>query len=600
LHYLGRLGEERVCKAANYLRREQLAKGGWAIYRGGPADVSASVKAYFVLKLLGDAPDAPHMAKARRAILEMGGLDACNSYTKLYLSIFCQFDWDDAPTVPPEIVLFPTWFPFHIYRMSAWTRAIVVPLSIMWALKPQCQVPEHATISELRTSGPPQASPVLGGEGGRLWAAFFRLIDGFYKLLERLRLRPFRRLALERAERWVLDRLVKSDGVGAIFPPIVNTIYALDMLGYSHDDPVFESQVRELEKLEIEEGDTLRVQPCFSPVWDTSQALNALLEAELPADHSALMRAARWLLDREVQSVGDWKVNNPGGEVGGWYFEYANESYPDCDDTAEVLTALQKARFPAADRERAEQAKQRGLKWLLSMQNRDGGWASFDKGCDQQYLTYIPFADHNAMIDPSTSDITARVLETLACYGFGRSSPVVRKAVEFLLREQEPDGSWYGRWGCNYLYGTWLALWGLKAIGEDATREWGRRAASWLRSCQNPDGGWGELPSSYDDPSLKGQGPSSASQTSWALMGLFAAGDFTSQSVERGLAYLMAAQQEDGGWQEELWTGTGFPRVFYLRYHYYCLYFPLLALATYERWVRTGADPTPAVGPRPV
>ncbi len=598
LHYLGRAQGERLAKAANYLRRGQLAKGGWAIYPGGPSDVSASVKAYLVLKLLGDEPDAPHMVKARKRILELGGVDACNSYTKLYLSIFGQYDWEEAPAVPPEIVLFPTWFPFNLYQMSSWTRAIVVPLSIMWALKPSCELPEHARISELRRGGPRKVRPLLGCNRGKVWARFFCLVDSLFHVLERRKLRPLRHLALRRAERWVLDRLVKSDGVGAIFPPIINTIYALDVLGYSHDHPVFQSQLRELEKLEIEEGDTLRVQPCFSAVWDTSQALNALLEADLPADHPALVEAGRWLLDREVKSVGDWKINNPRATVGGWYFEYANEFYPDCDDTAEVLTTLQKVRFPERDLERVEQAKQRGLRWLLSMQNRDGGWASFDKGCDKEYLTYIPFADHNAMIDPSTSDITARVLETLSCYGFDRTSPQVQKAVQYLLREQEPDGSWYGRWGCNYLYGTWLALWGLEAIGEDTGQPWALRAAQWNRECQNPDGGWGELPTSYDDPSLKGQGPSTASQTSWALMGLFAAGDFTSQSVERGLAYLMATQQKDGGWKEEPWTGTGFPKIFYLRYHYYCLYFPLLALATYERWLRTGAGQAAAFGPR--
>ena len=600
LHYLGRMQEERAAKAANYLRNKQLTDGGWAIYPGGPADVSASVKAYFVLKLAGDDVDTPHMIRAREKILELGGLDACNSYTKLYLSIFGQYDWEDAPAVPPEIVLFPTWFPFNLYQVSAWTRAIVVPLSVMWALKPRCVVPEHANISELRRSGARRTRPVLSCNKGKAWARFFCLVDSLVHLLERRGIRPLRRRALKRAERWILDRLVNSDGVGAIFPPIINTVYALDVLGYSHDDPVFRSQVEELEKLELEEAETLRIQPCLSAVWDTAQALNALAETDLPSDHAALERAGCWLTDREVRSAGDWKVSNPQGETGGWYFEYANEFYPDCDDTAEVLTALQKVRFPADDVERVEEAKRRGLGWLLSMQNRDGGWASFDKGCDRQYLTYIPFADHNAMIDPSTSDITARVLETLACYGFDRSSPVVRKAVQFVLRQQEPDGSWYGRWGCNYIYGTWLALWGLEAIGEDISEEWGRRAVDWVRDCQNPDGGWGELPSSYDDPSLKGMGPSTASQTAWALMSLFAAGDFTSESVDRGFDYLLDTQQPDGDWQEECWTGTGFPKVFYLCYHYYRLYFPLLALTTYERWLRTGAGPAPVVGPKPV
>ncbi len=584
LHYLGRGGEERVRKAARHLRRLQTTSGGWTIFPGGAPEVSCTVKAYFALKLVGDDPGAPHMRRARHTIRELGGLDACNSFTKLYLSVFGQYDWEQAPAVPPEIVLLPRWFPFNIYEMSSWSRAIVVPLSIIWATKPHRAVPEHAAIGELRTGARREAfHPAVGAGRGRIWASFFRAVDRGIKLLERLRLLPLRRLALRRAERWILERLPESDGLGAIFPPIVNTLMALDCLGYDLENPVFRSQVRELEKLEIEEGDTLRVQPCKSPVWDTALALSALAEAVLPPEHAALRAAALWLLEREVRRPGDWRVKAPRAPVGGWYFEYANEFYPDCDDTAQVLTGLAQIDLPPAEREREREVSGRALEWLLAMQNRDGGWSSFDRDCDRTFLTYIPFADHNAMIDPSTVDITSRVLEALSLRGFDSSSPAVRRAVRFVLDEQEPDGSWFGRWGCNYIYGTWLALRGLTAAGEDPAADWGRRAVGWLRRHQNLDGGWGELPTSYDDPAQRGRGPSTAAQTAWALLGLFAARDFESESVRRGVRYLLDSQREDGSWQDAHWTGTGFPKVFYLCYHYYALYFPLWALATYHR-----------------
>ena len=594
MHYLGRGDEPKTRKAAAYLRQRQLPDGGWALYPDGPADLNGSVKAYFVLKLLGEEPDSPEMQRARAKILELGGLEACNSYTKIYLSIFGQYEWSEAPAVPPEIVLLPRWFPFNLYEMSAWSRAIVVPLSIVWALKPSCPVPEGAMIDELRAGGGRPAGPALGGDRGRLWARFFLLVDALIKRCEELGLTPLRRFAIERAERWILDRLEKSDGLGAIFPPIVNTLYALDCLGTEHDDPVFVSQLDELERLEIEEETTLRLQPCLSPVWDTCQAMSALSEAGLAADDPALARSAAWLIEREVRETGDWKVKNPAGEPGGWYFEYANEWYPDCDDTAEVLSALSRLELPGELGERAEGASRRALDWLLTMQNADGGWASFDRGCDKEWLTYIPFADHNAMIDPSTTDITARVVLALADLSVDRQGPEVRRAVEFLLAEQEPDGSWYGRWGCNYLYGTWLALSALEAIGEPMRAPWAVRAAEWIRSCQNADGGWGELPASYADPSLKGQGPSTPAQTAWALMGLLACGDHASEAVTAGIDHLLTSQREDGGWHSPHWTGTGFPEVFYLNYHYYDLYFPARALGLYLR--RREQGPTAAWG----
>jgi squalene-hopene/tetraprenyl-beta-curcumene cyclase len=578
MHFIGRLDSDKVRKAANYIREKQLPDGGWAIYEGGPAEVSASAKAYFVLKLLGDAPDAPHMRRARQVIRRLGGLDATNSFTRIYLAIFGQYPWERCPAVPPEIILLPLSAPINLYEMSSWSRGIVVPLAIIWGIKPSCAVPESAGIRELMLDNPPSTNARRG-----FWKTFFKTTDATLKLIERRGWQPSRDKALKACEQWMLDHFEKSDGIGAIFPPIINSIIALRCLGYTNDHPMTAAQIHELEKLEIEEGDTLRVAPCYSPVWDTALALNAMIESGVPADHPDVVKAAEWILDKEVKEVGDWKVKNPEGEPGGWYFEYANEYYPDVDDTFQVLTSLSKVRFPDMARERRKrEAMERALKWTLTMQNKDGGWASFDRDCDEQFLTQIPFADHNAMIDPSTADITGRGLETLASLGFKVDHPMVQRAMAYLAKEQERDGTWFGRWGVNYIYGTWLALTGLKAIGEDMWEPKYQAAGAWLRSIQNADGGWGESPNTYDDPSLKGQGASTPSQTAWALMGLMATGD-DSNGLHRGVEYLLKTQLADGSWKDASWTGTGFPTVFYLRYHLYAVYFPLLALGTYAK-----------------
>jgi squalene-hopene/tetraprenyl-beta-curcumene cyclase len=600
LHLLGRTGELRVKKAAEHLRRKQLREGGWAIYEGGPAEVSASVKAYFALKLAGDEPDAPHMARARQIIRRLGGIEATNSFTRIYLSIFGQWDWEDCPAVPPELVLLPDWFPFNLYKMSSWSRTIVVPLAVIWAHRPSCKVPQRAGIAELRTGVTP-ARKSCSSSREVFWGMFFTVVDRLLKAVEDTSLLPWRKKALEVCEKWIHDRLVKSDGLGAIFPPIINTIIAFRSLGYALDDPRLVAQVKELEELELEDEDTLHVQPCFSPVWDTAIAIVGLRASGVAADDPAIQRAAQWLLDREVRAAGDWKVRNPEGEPGGWYFEYANEFYPDTDDTAEVLTALAEARFPgeAEDKSRAE-AIERGRRWMLTMQNRDGGWGAFDKGCDNEIFTLIPFADHNAMIDPSCEDITGRALEAFHNMGDRPDHPAVKNAVAFLQGTQEPDGTWYGRWGCNYLYGTWLVLRGLHAAGVDLSAERYQRAGKWIRAHQNADGGWGELPRSYEDPATKGIGPSTPSQTAWALMALFALGDTSSEGVRRGIDYLLRVQQYDGSWKDAHWTGTGFPKVFYLRYHLYATYFPLWTLSLYGRYTvserpgSSAADRAPA------
>lgn len=577
MHFLGRSGEAKVRKAGSYLLATQMDGGGWSTYPGGPTDVNPTVKAYFALKLLGERPAAPHMTRARDEARRLGGLDACNSFTRIYLAIFGQYPWEDCPAVPPELILFPTWFPFNVYAMSAWSRAIVVPLSMIWALKPSCPVAPWAGIEELRVEG---ARRARGGRGA--WASLFHGVDIALKAAERVRLRPLRRLAMQRAEAWIRRRLEASDGLGAIFPPIINTIIAFRALGVTPDNPTLAGQIQALEKLEIEEGETLRVRPCFSPVWDTALALDALVESGVAADDPRLRRAAGWVMRHEVRRPGDWQVGCQGTEPGGWYFEYANEFYPDCDDTAQVITSLSKVDLAAGDRGRRDRQIARATRWLSAMQCENGGWASFDRDCDRELLTAIPFADHNAMIDPPTVDITARVIEALIRTGASPTSPTVRRGIAFLLAEQEPDGSWFGRWGCNYLYGTWLALSALQCVGEDMRAPWARMAREWLLSCQNADGGWGELPSSYSDPRAKGQGPSTASQTAWALLGLIAAGATDSTAARHGVLYLLDRQQADGGWRDAFWTGTGFPKVFYLKYHLYATYFPLLALA---RWL---------------
>jgi squalene-hopene/tetraprenyl-beta-curcumene cyclase len=592
LHFLGRSHEERFRKAAEYLRRQQLPDGGWPIYEAGPTDLSASVKAYFALKMAGDSPDAPHMARAREHILAMGGIDSCNSFTKIYLSIFRQYDWRKCPAVPPELILLPDWFVFNIYKMSYWSRCIIVPLSIIWAFQPTCEVP--VSIGEL-LAPLTLPSPRKRGEGGaelrvrgreRFWRAFFNTLDVVLKMIEAIPIKPFRRRALERATQWVIAHLDKSDGLGAIFPPIINTVFAFRALGYPAEHPVIQSQLRALQSLEIEEEGALRLQPCFSAIWDTALAVHILRESGAAADDPSVLAGARWLLGKQVTTIGDWKRNNPEGEAGGWFFQYANEFYPDTDDTSEVLLALASTRFPDAEEERGRQeGVERGLAWQLTMQNRDGGWGAFDKECNNEVFTFIPFADHNAMIDPSCEDITGRTLEALIDLGFDAQHPAVRGAVRFLHDTQDFSGTWFGRWGCNYIYGTFLALRGLAAVDPNGHDTRFDRAARWVIEKQNPDGGWGEMPHSYVDPMLKGVGPSIPSQTAWAILALIAAGKADSESARRGAQFLLKNQGEDGAWRDDYWNATGFPKVFYLRYMLYATYFPLWALSEYRQAV---------------
>lgn len=601
MYFLKKVDKNKLRKLSNYIKSKQLADGGWNIYQGGPAEITATVKAYFALKLAGYSQDEPFMRRAKDRIFALGGITKINTFAKIYLSIFDQYNWDGTPLILPEVIFFPKWFYFNIYEMSSWSRAILVPLSIISVKKPRVDIPKGCYLDELYPDGRDRTDYSLKGDKYPFtWRNLFLFINDLLKVLERNPLKPLRGPAIKKAERWMIDHFEKSEGLGAIFPAMVNAVFALKTLGYEDDDPLVIKAIKELEAFEIHDDDAIRVQPCFSPIWDTAIVIIALIESGLRSDHPALQKATQWLLDKEVRSYGDWSIKNRDAKPGGWYFEFLNEFYPDVDDTAMVLLALRRA---SHSNEHAKNAAiERGFDWMVSMQCKDGGFASFDKDNTHTLFTKVPFADHNAMIDPPSSDITARILEAMGLLGHDLDNPVAKRAFHFLRKEQEEDGSWYGRWGVNYIYGTWQALRGLKAIGEDMKKEYCKKAASWVKSVQHADGGWGETCLSYDDPSRKGIGPSTPSQTAWALMGLFASGDAdaalfedappalrvgsaASEAVRRGLNYLLANQREDGSWNEDAFTGTGFPKVFYLNYHMYKDYFPLLALAEYKKMV---------------
>ncbi|MEE9137010.1 MAG: squalene--hopene cyclase [candidate division NC10 bacterium] len=578
--FLGRVDQDLERKAANYLRAKQLPDGGWDLFPGSPSDISATVKAYFALKLVGHGPDEPFMAKARENILAKGGVTKANVFTKITLALFGQYDWRGIPAMPIEIMLLPRQSYFNIYEVSYWSRTVIVPLCILMDLKPVCRIPEAARIDELYVPSRAEADLRFPLSDQLIsWKNFFIGLDRLLPNLENWAPRPFRARARQRALAWTLTRMGPG-GLGGIYPAMANAVMALHTLGYSEDHPKMAEGWKEIELLGIEEADTFRMQPCFAPIWDTSLAMNALVESGLPGNHPALLNAAAWLVQGQILRRGDWQVKRPNLPAGGWPFQFRNDFYPDTDDTAMVLMALKKVRLP--DRTDIRQVIKVGLGWFLGMQSESGGWGSFDADNTRFLLNHIPFADHGALLDPPTEDLAGRGLETLGTYGETAAHPEAARALAFIKETQCADGSWYGRWGVNYIYGTWSVLRGLQAIGENMNAPYVRRAVRWLEEHQNVDGGWGETLLSYADPALAGKGESIPSQTAWALLGLLAAGEARSPAVARGIRYLVETQRPDGSWDDPRWNGTGFPRIFFLKYHLYPVYFPLWALGVYR------------------
>jgi squalene-hopene/tetraprenyl-beta-curcumene cyclase len=580
--WLGIADPAMEAKAIRHLLAIQRPDGGWPIYSNGPANISATVKAYFALKLAGLPPEDPAMLRACQAVRELGGITRVNVFTKILLALFGEYPWAGVPCMPVEIVLLPRWSYFNLYEISYWSRTVLVPLLIIFAQRPVRPVPASARLDELFLVPREQADYSLPRDPETFtWRNFFLVVDRILRIHDRFVRRPFRARAIREATRWMVERMRGEGGLGGIFPAMTNSVIALVSLGYPLEHPTVRKALAEIDALRVETSDTLRVQPCLSPVWDTALTISTLIEAGLAPDHPALARAGVWLLEKQTRRAGDWRLKAPGTPPGGWAFQFENEFYPDVDDTAAVLMALRKIRLP--DEEAKTRAVARGLNWVLAMQGSDGGWGAYDRDNNRMVFNRIPFADHGALMDPSTEDLAGRVLEALGYLGFRPDEPAALRAIAFLKARQCWDGSWYGRWGVNYLYGTWSALAGLARIGEDMSAPYVRKAVAWLLSRQNPDGGWGESCYTYDDPRTAGMGRSTPSQTAWALLALLHAGEAAHPAVTRGIRFLLETRAGHGLWDESEFTGTGFPRVFYLRYHGYSKYFPLWALALYRR-----------------
>ena len=598
-HYLGeRADTELERRIGNYLRRRRTASGGWPLYHGGAFNISASVKAYFALKMIGDDPDDAHMRQARAAVQAHGGAEGANVFTRILLALYGIVPWSAVPQMPVEIMLLPAWFPFHLSKISYWARTVLVPLLVLQALKPRARNARAVSIDELFIASPGSIGQLpRGGHQHAGWFAFFRAADMALRGVEPLLPQRSRRRAIEKATAFVRERLNGEDGLGAIFPAMVNAVMMFDTLGYAPDDPDRAAARRAVDRLLVVGDDEAYCQPCVSPVWDTVLAGHALLEAGDGESVDAAGAALDWLASRQECGLrGDWAFRRPGLEPGGWAFQYANPHYPDLDDTAVIVMAMDRFGREPADA-RHETAIRRAERWIEGLQSRNGGWAAFDADNMNSTLDNIPFSDHGALLDPPSPDLTARCVSMLAQRGAKpETSPALRAGLDYLNRTQRPEGSWFGRWGINYIYGTWSALSALNAAGIPADAPGTRRATRWLISIQNEDGGWGEEGDASYRLDYDGHrpSPSSVSQTAWALLGLMAAGVVDDEAVTRGIAWLMGRQGDDGLWSEPQYTGTGFPRVFYLRYHGYAKYFPLLALARYRRLARATAVCGPA------
>jgi squalene-hopene/tetraprenyl-beta-curcumene cyclase len=585
-HYLGEPVDAALeAKIARYLRRTQGTHGGWALVQDGDFDMSASVKAYFALKMIGEGVDAPHMARAREAILSRGGAIHSNVFTRFLLATFGVLTWKSVPVLPIEIMLLPMWSPFHINKISYWARTTMVPLMVIAALKPLAKNPKGVGVDELFLQDPRSIGMTAKApHQSWAWFALFSALDSVLRVIEPMFPKTLRQRAIDTALAFIEERLNGEDGMGAIYPPMANIVMMYDALGKGADYPPRAMTRRGLDKLLVISDEEAYCQPCVSPVWDTALTCHAMNEAGSPAAMSSVERGLDWLLPRQVLDLkGDWAVKRPEVRPGGWAFQYNNAYYPDLDDTAVVVMSMDRIRRETGTN-KYDAAIARGREWIEGMQSDDGGWAAFDVNNLEYYLNNIPFSDHGALLDPPTEDVTGRCISMLAQLG-GRvdNSRSVAAGVEYLRRTQHPEGSWYGRWGMNYIYGTWSVLCALNAVGVSHQDPMIRKAVDWLVSVQNEDGGWGEDAVSYRlDYRGLARAPTTASQTAWALLGLMAAGEVANPVVARGVEYLMATQSEKGTWDEHRFTATGFPRVFYLRYHGYSKFFPLWALARYR------------------
>ena len=576
----GSIDIEKRGRIINFLRLKQKGDGSWSTYQGGPGDLNVTVQVYFSLKLAGIFDSEPYMQRARQFILSKGGVTNVNTVTRIWLALFGQYDYGGTPSIPPEIALLPNSFRFNIYEFASWSRETIMALMLILAIKPICKIPRTASVDELYVEPIAKRHYKLAKKHGVFsWHNFFLNMDALFKILEKQPIKPLRIRSIRKVEKWIIDHQETDGSWGGIMLPWLYSLMALKTLGYGIEHPIIKKGLEGLSPFLISDGDTLRMEPAVSPVWDTAWSAISFVESGIPLSHPSIVKARRWQLAQEIRTYGDWKVKNPKTKPGCWAFEFHNDFYPDIDDTA-VASRMLWQREADAEESLGRAAAIRGMVWVKEMQSDNGGWAAFDRNNNQQILRNVPYADFMTPLDPTSPDVTAHAIELIA--KLDPTDRSVRRGIEYLKRAQELDGSWFGRWGVNYLYGTGLVLVSLKTAGENMDQPWISKAVYWLETNQNKDGGWGETCETYLDPSMKCKGPSTASQTAWSLMGLIASGKQFGTAVTKGIRYLLQNQNDNGSWSEDAFTGTGFPKAFYLRYDLYRIYFPLLALGLYK------------------